>query len=195
MKDNKFVEAVELIQQLKGITRKTSERLVVDLINNPEKIRTMSQALNTIDSSLSECLECFYLAVDGNCLVCSDSDRDRNQILVAASILDIRAIEELKIYKGLYAITKGEINLTKGVSPEHLKINNIFQRANENTELILAFNATFNGEVTANYIKELAKKNKVKFSKIARGIPIGGVLDYMDETTLSDSIKNRSKTE
>jgi len=193
MNNSKFEQAANLIQKLNGITKKTSERLVVDLVTNPQKTKDLLNALEIIEESLDVCPICYYLMVDHECPICSDDTRNRDQIMVVSSILDARTIEESQTYHGLYAIVGGEINLAKNVGPQQLHINQIFQRVHENTELILAFNATFNGEVTANYIRELARKYKVNYSKIARGIPVGGVIDYMDETTLGDSIKYRSK--
>lgn len=193
--ENKFDQIVEKIRTLKGVSKKTAERLVVDLINNPATLETVEMGLSMIKNDLGECPVCFYLTIDGVCPICSDVNRNQNLVAVVATMMDAKIIEESKIFNGVYAVLKGEINLTKNTPPNKLKIKELFARLNPESELILALNSTFNGELTANYLRDLARKNQVNYTRLARGIPSGGVLDYIDERTLQEAIKNRSKEE
>lgn len=189
--DKDFSSLIEIIRSTNGLTKKTSERLLIDLINNHENLDQFIEVLKIIKNEYKICETCFYFKVDGVCEICSNTFRDQKTICVVTTIADVINIEKNGKYKGLYAVLGGEINLVKSISPDQLKIEQIFNRANQETELILALNTTFEGEVTANYIAQLAKKQNIKVSRIAKGIPMGGVLDYMDETTLESAFNNR----
>ncbi|AVP49552.1 recombination mediator RecR [Williamsoniiplasma luminosum] len=192
--EKEFHEIIDLISKYKGLTKKTSERLVVDLINNNSKLDEMVKHLKEIKSNFKVCKECFYIALNNDlCDICLDDSRDSNIICVVGTTMDAMNIEKHKKYKGKYAVLGGEINLGKNIKPEDLKINELFERVNPKTELILALNATFEGEVTANYLSKIANLKKIKTTRIAKGIPSGGMLDYMDESTLEYALNNRKE--
>ncbi|PPE05884.1 recombination mediator RecR [Williamsoniiplasma lucivorax] len=192
--EKEFNEIISLISKYQGLTKKTSERLVIDLINNKPKLDEMIQQLKEIKTDFKICKECFYLTLNNDlCEICVDESRDPNIICVVATTIDAMNIEKYKKYKGRYAILGGEINLNKNIKPEDLKINELFERVNSKTELILALNATFEGEVTANYLSKIANTKKIKTTRIAKGIPSGGMLDYMDESTLEHALNNRKE--
>jgi len=193
--ENKFDQVVEKFQSLRGISKKTAQRLVMSLINNPSTLKEIDEGLMMIKTQLDECSICFYLTIDGVCPICSDPHRDQNQVMVVASMMDAKIIEESKTFNGLYAILKGEIDLNKNITPDKLKIAELLRRIHQDSELIFALNATFNGELTANYLRDIARKKQVSYARLARGIPRGGILDYIDEQTLKEAIRNRHKSD
>ncbi|ATG97695.1 recombination mediator RecR [Mesoplasma lactucae] len=191
--ENKFDEVVEKLRFLDGVTKKSAKRMAIDLVNKNNKIENAQEALDIIKNDLGQCPTCFYMTIDNVCPICSDPDRDKNLIAVVSTMSDAMTIEEIHDYNGAYAVLNGEINLSKNITPDKLTIDKLFNRTNKNTELILALNSTFNGELTANYIRDIARQRGIKYTRLARGIPVGGVLDYVDEKTLSDALKNRKK--
>jgi len=193
--ENKFDQVVEKFQNLQGISKKTAQRLVMGLINNPNTLKELDEGLLMVKTKLGECSTCFYLTIDGICPICSDSHRNQNQVMVVANMMDAKIVEESKTFNGIYAILKGEIDLNKNITPDKLKIPELLMRVNQNSELIFALNATFNGELTANYLRDIARKNQISYARLARGIPRGGVLDYIDEQTLKEAIRNRHKND
>ncbi len=193
--ENKFDQVVEKFQSLQGISKKTAQRLVMSLINNSSALKELDEGLMMIKNQLGECANCFYLTIDGVCPICSDPHRNQNQVMVVAQTMDAKIIEESKTFNGLYAILKGEIDLNKNITPDKLKIAELLMRIHEDSELIFALNATFNGELTANYLRDIARKKHVSYARLARGIPRGGILDYIDEQTLKEAIRNRHKND
>ncbi|MDQ0567677.1 recombination mediator RecR [Mycoplasma yeatsii] len=193
MSDILFDQIVDIVKNNKGLTKKTTQRLLVDLLINPNNLDQLINQLNTLKQNISLCPICSYLAENNQCLVCSLSSRDQNLICVVSSILDAKNIEDINKFKGVYHILNGEIDLNKNFPPYKLNINKLLERINKNTEVILALNATYQGEVTANYLNQLLSEKNIKVTRIAKGIPMGGSLDYMDEFTLESAFNNRKK--
>jgi recombination protein RecR len=181
------------LKKITNLTKRNSEKLLMDLMNE-NKIDELSSFLNKIKNSFSECPTCFYLMENNFCESCMSDKRDKSKICVVSNILDAKAIIDKDIFNGTFHILKGEIDLNKNVAPTDLKISELFDRINnENIEVIIALNATFKGELTSNYlIQEIKSKNK-KVSRLARGIPFGGVVNYIDRETMDNAIKNRNK--
>ncbi|WP_026389430.1 recombination mediator RecR [[Acholeplasma] multilocale] len=195
MKDFLFDELVEKIRRTDGLTKKSTERLLTNLISDEKTFDKFIKNLQEAKDNLGICEICGFYTVQQVCPICSDQKRNKDIICVVSTPLDAKNLESLGKFKGVYAILGGEINLNKNLTPDKLNIEKIFARTSQSTELILALNATFEGEVTSNYIAQIAKKNNVKTSRIAKGIPMGGSLDYMDETTLESALKNRKNYE
>ncbi|AHI53420.1 recombination protein RecR [Spiroplasma sabaudiense Ar-1343] len=195
MKDSKIEELIYNLSLNKGFSKKNSERIIFDLITSKDRIVKFKDIINYIEESLSECPICFYYTENQICEICQNSQRDKNQICVVSSISDAHTIEKSNLFKGVYHVLKGEINLNKNKTPDKLTINELLSRVNENSEVILALNSTFEGEVTANFIAGILRKKTKKITRIAKGIPFGGMLDYIDDTTLKIAIKNREKYE
>lgn len=186
-------EIMTTLSQFKGLTKKNSERLIVDLIEHPEKIITLQREIQKVESLFHICLICYGLTINEHCEICSNPKRNHKTICVVSSIMDLLNIEKYQKYQGVYAVLGGEINLQKGITPEKLAIEPLVKRLQEGDEVILALNATFEGEVTANYLAQILKTKKVKITRIAKGIPMGGMVDYMDEATLESALVNRKK--
>lgn len=193
MLETTFDEIIESIRTNQGLTKKTSERLLVDLLINKDKLDQFIDQLNKAKQLISTCKICGYLSENDKCLVCSLENRNQNIICIVSTILDAKNIENANKYKGVYHILNGEINLNKNITFDKLNISSIFKRINDNTEIILALNSTFEGELTANYLYKLLSTKNIKITRLAKGIPMGASLDYMDEFTLQSAFLNRKK--
>lgn len=195
MNKEMFEEIISNVNKNNGLTKKTTERLVNNLIIDKIALDNFIKQLNQIKNSMYICPICNYYEIDNKCLICTDETRNQNVICVVASQLDVNNIEKINKYKGLYHVLGAEINLNKKKSPSDINFQSLISRINKETELILALNATFEGELTTNYIYQLTKNMNINITRIAKGIPMGGSLDYMDETTLENAFKNRKKYE
>lgn len=194
--DKDLEEFIDQVARQRGLTKKTSERLLLDLINKPQKLNQMMQILASVSEVFGVCQQCFGLTKNNKCLTCEDPRRNQNVICVVATLDDLLNIEKHQQFNGLYAVLQGEIKLNKNLGPEQLKIANLISRAAAAEEIILALNNTFEGEVTANYLaKSLARLSDLKVTRLAKGLPTGGMLDYIDENTLLSALENRKKVE
>jgi len=186
---------------LPGIGPKTAQRLTYFVTQKPiEEIGILSQALISVKENITLCGNCFFIMEskpekEGSyCLIC-EGDRNKNQICVVESPLDVIAIENSNIYHGLYHILHGAISPMNGLGPNNLKIDSLMNRINNNIEeVILATNPTMEGEATAMYIQNLFSKLQTKtiITRLARGLPTGADLEYSDFSTLSHAFENRS---
>ncbi|AUM62261.1 toprim domain-containing protein [Spiroplasma monobiae] len=183
---------IEELKKLDGISKKTAEKIIFDLIINKEKISSLEEIIKKIKETYSECEKCFFFKENNICSFCENKNRNEKIICVVSTKLDALKILDSN-YNGMIHVLNGEINLNKNIGPEKLKMSELFVRINKGIELLLALNLTFEGEVTSNYIANKAKGISEKISRIARGIPLGGVIDYIDQETLNDAIINRKK--
>ncbi|ASZ09449.1 recombination protein RecR [Mesoplasma chauliocola] len=195
MEKKLFEQISENISKNSALTKKTSERLINNLIIDKEALDNFVTQLDKIKKNISICEICNYYKINDKCMICEDSQRNQNVICVVANQLDVNNIEKINKYKGLYHVLGAEINLNKRKTPSDIDFQKLISRINKETELILALNATFEGELTTNYIYQLTKNLNINITRIAKGIPLGGSLDYMDETTLESAFKNRKKYE
>jgi recombination protein RecR len=188
-------EAVNEISRLPGIGKKTAMRLTLHLLKADES-RTvdLASALVNLRTKTRYCVTCGHISEEEQCAICSGSRRDRSTICVVEDSRDVLAIEDTAQYQGLYHVLGGIIAPMAGIGPEELNIDRLVERAGleEVKEIILAISPTMEGDTTAFYLsKKLAGRN-VKISSIARGIPLGGELEYADSLTLGRSILTRT---
>jgi len=192
---SKIIEqAVEAFAQFPGVGKKTALRYVLHLIKqDPQKAHQLSQIIERLKSDLKFCVQCHNITETDICSVCNNPSRDRHLICVVQDYRDILAIENTGLYRGLYHVLGGLISPMEGVSPSALNIETLVSRisVNESMEIILALNATMEGETTAFYIFRKLAPFSCKISVIARGIAVGDELEYADEVTLGRSITNR----
>jgi recombination protein RecR len=194
---SKLVEdAVNEISKLPGIGKKTALRLVLFLLKEDEHCTiSLSEALINLRTKIQYCSECHNISDKGTCEICTGAKRDQSIICVVEDTRDVLAIENTAQYAGLYHVLGGVISPIDGVGPDELNINSLINRlTKDNTlvkEVILALSPTMEGDTTAFYITKKLKGNEIKISTIARGIPIGGELEYTDEVTLGRSIIGR----
>jgi recombination protein RecR len=189
-------EAVNQISKLPGIGKKTALRLVLHLIKErPENTFALSESLTNLRSQIKFCKHCFNISDHDMCGICTSHRRDRSILCVVEDTKDVMAIENTSQYLGLYHVLGGVISPVNGIGPSDLKIEALIERlntGNEVREVILALSPTMEGDTTAFYINKRMKDLSVKISVIARGVPVGGDLEYADEITLGRSITGRT---
>ena len=184
------------LSKLPGIGRKTALRLTYYLLKQrPEQSRRLADALTTLAERVRPCAECFNLTEEERCAVCRDQRRDRSVICAVEEASDIGAIERTGEYRGLYHVLGGRLSPLDGVMPEDLTIDRLVARVRggEIREVIVATNPSLEGEATALYVqRQLAGQvTGVSVTRIARGLPVGGDLEYADGVTIAQAISAR----
>jgi recombination protein RecR len=195
---SKLIEdAVNQVAKLPGIGKKTALRLVLHLIREKEdNTFQLTDALNNLRSRIRFCKSCYNISDNEVCAICSSLRRDRSLICVVEDTKDVMAIENTSQFNGLYHVLGGVISPMQGVGPADIKVESLVTRIdslrNEIKEVILALSPTMEGDTTSFYINKRIKDLSVKVSVIARGVAIGGDLEYTDEITLGRSIMGRT---
>lgn len=196
MYPKKFKALIESFAQLPGVGSKTAERYAFDVLEwEPERVELLMQSLLEFQNGITICEQCGNLAEGSRCLICDDTSRDQSIICVVQSPRDVIAMEKTKEYSGLYHVLNGVISTSKGILPDDINLETLFDRIDENIkEIILATNPTIEGETTALYLsKRLERYPHVTVTRIAHGLPMGGHLDYADELTLIKALEGRKK--
>lgn len=190
-----LVVLAEQFARLPGIGMKSAERLAYHVMSMPEKdVREFSEALLNARKNVHCCPVCQNLTENELCQICGDVRRDASTICVVETPKDISAFERTKEYKGVYHVLHGLISPIDGVTPDKLRIKELLKRINGDVaEVIMATNPTVEGEATAMYISKLLKPLGVKVTRLAFGLPIGGILEYADEMTLYKALENRNE--
>ncbi len=194
---SKLIEdAVNQVSKLPGIGKKTALRLVLHLIREKEESTfSLTDALNTLRSKIRYCNSCHNISDQEICSICCSGRRDRSLICVVEDSRDVMAIENTGQFTGVYHVLGGVISPISGIGPSDLKIESLISRIsgnNEVREIILALSPTMEGDTTAFYINKRVRDLPVKVSTIARGVPVGGDLEFTDEITLGRSITGRT---
>jgi recombination protein RecR len=188
-------EAVEEIAKLPGIGKKTALRLALHLLKRDEgQTRRLAEALTQMRTQTRYCERCFNISDGPLCGICSSTKRDDSLVCVVEDTRDVLAIENTAQYRGLYHVLGGVISPLEGIGPGDLRIESLLQRLQQEAgirEVILALSPTMEGDTTAFYLTKRLRQFDVKVTTIARGIPIGGNLEYADEITLGRSIVSR----
>ncbi len=184
---------VEEFSQLPGIGRKTAQRLAMYIMKLPrEEVVYMAKALVGVKDKVKNCGVCFNFTEEDPCPICSSHKRDKNTICVVEEPSDVFAIEKTNDFDGLYHVLGGSLSPLDGIGPDEIKIKELLNRIDDNTsEIILALNPNVEGEATTLYLSRLLKPLGLKITRIARGIPIGGDLEFADQATLSRAIEGR----
>ncbi len=187
---------IECFKMLPSVGQKTAERYAMAVVEMPkENIAEFIQALNAVDKEIKKCSICGNLCEKEHCVICDDPTRDRQTICVVQQPKDLIAIEKTKSYNGLYHVLYGAISPMKGILPEDLNMETLFNRIDENIkEVIIATNPTMEGDTTALYLNKMLKKYPdLTVTRLANGLPMGGNLDYADEITLMRAFTGRVK--
>jgi recombination protein RecR len=193
-------EAVLEISKLPGIGKKSALRLVLHLLKREEnQTFQLAEALTNMRTKTMFCKKCHNISDDDYCTICISPKRDHSQICIVEDTKDVLAIENTGQYRGLYHILNGIISPLEGISPNDLTIPSLLERIEDDDdikEIIMALSPTMEGDTTAFYLqKKLKHKDNLIITTIARGIPIGGELEYIDEITLGRGISSRIKYE
>ncbi|MCH7513014.1 MAG: recombination protein RecR [Bacteroidetes bacterium] len=189
-------EAVNEISKLPGIGKKTALRLVLHLLKQPnEETRSLAQALIRMRDETKFCKVCHNISDREICRICSSPRRDNTIVCVIEDTRDVMAIENTGQYLGLYHVLGGVISPIEGIGPDNLNISSLLKRINASDsnvkELILALNPTMEGDTTSFFITKKISRSGLKVTSLARGVPVGGELEYADEITLGRSITAR----
>jgi recombination protein RecR len=186
-------KAISEFSKLPGIGRKSAQRLVFYLLKRSNSdVENLARALLDLKEKVSYCSICFNITETDPCAICSSAKRDRHLICVVEEANDVLALEKTAEYKGLYHVLGGSLSPLEGISPDHLHIKELMSRLNNTiTEVIIATNPNTEGEATALYIEKLIKPLDINVTRIARGLPVGGDLEYADEITLTRALQGR----
>ncbi|HCN25428.1 MAG TPA: recombination protein RecR [Candidatus Marinimicrobia bacterium] len=177
-----------------GIGKKTAQRMAFHiLMSNNEHSAHLAQAVMDVKTKILLCSACGGITEDDPCHICSDPRRDKNLICIVEDPADIYAFERMGIFRGLYHVLGGVISPLDGIGPDSLTIDRLLTRIQEGMEIILATNASIEGDTTALYLGKILNKKGVKVTRLARGIPVGGELEYIDEATLQRAIEGRTQ--
>lgn len=185
---------IQLLAKLPGLGPRSARRVALHLIKNREKLLApLSTALADAAAKVTICSQCGNVDTIDPCAICEDRTRDRFVICVVEEVGDLWALERAGAWNGLYHVLGGTLSAMEGVRPEDLSIASLVQRASQAgmREVVLATNATVEGQTTAHYITERLKDLGLATSRLAHGVPVGGELDYLDEGTLTAAMKSR----
>jgi len=189
---------IEAFGRLPGVGQKTAQRLAYHVLRAPpDEARALAEALVAIKEEVDYCSICCNITDVGvdPCVICADARRDATRICVVEEPLDVLAIERTREFKGRYHVLHGVISPVEGVGPDDLKIRELLGRLKTEPikEAILATNISLEGEATAMYVQKQLAASGVRVTRLARGLPVGGDLEYADETTLARALQGRSE--
>lgn len=184
------------LARLPGIGRKTAQRLAFHLLQQPpEQVDRLAAALRTVAEKVRPCDECGYLTEAQPCEFCRDARRDAGLICVVEDPAAVAVVDRATDFRGRYHVLGGRLSPLEGVGPEHLRLDELVRRVDEGgvREVILATNPSMEGEVTATYVQQLLAGRPVRVTRLARGLPMGGDLEYIDGVTLAHALVARQE--
>jgi recombination protein RecR len=195
-----YVRSIEnLINEFKrlpGIGPKSAKRIVYFLLKqNPRDIEKFSQAMIDMSLKIQFCKICFNISEDDICSVCKDAERDNKRLCIVEEVGDVSIIDSTGEYRGLYHVLGNLLSPIDNIGPDEIRIPQLLHRIKDGEieEVLIALSPTVEGESTANYIKKILKPLKVKITRLASGLPVGGNIEYADEITLARAITDRKE--
>lgn len=197
MKELKSVNRlIDSFAKLPGVGYKSAEKMAYAILNMKESdVEEFSKALKNVNEKVHQCPICGSYTEEEICEICSDKERNHQQIIVVSHSKDVLAFESLNTFNGVYHVLGGAISSINGIGPENLRINELVERIKKDQveEVIIATNPTTEGEITAMYIAHLLEKENVTVTRLAYGLPMGGHLEYADALTLNKALEGRKK--
>ncbi|HEV3176399.1 MAG TPA: recombination mediator RecR [Stellaceae bacterium] len=185
---------IQLLSKLPGLGPRSARRAALHLVKRRESLmQPLAEAMRAVAERVRACSTCGNLDTEDPCALCRDPRRDPQVLCVVEDVADLWAIERTAAFRGRYHVLGGTLSALEGVGPEDLRIDSLIARAagGEIKELILALNATVEGQTTAHYVTDRLAGTGVAVSRLAHGVPVGGELDYLDEGTLSAALAQR----
>jgi recombination protein RecR len=185
---------IQLLARLPGLGPRSARRAALDLLKRRDSVlRPLVDALRDVDAKVVSCTSCGNLDTVDPCSICRDSGRDAATIVVVESVGDLWALERAGVTKARYHVLGGVLSALDGVGPDDLNIASLLQRAHagEIKEIVLATNATVEGQTTAHYVADRLAASGIALTRLAHGVPVGGELDYLDDGTLLAALKSR----
>jgi recombination protein RecR len=186
---------IQLLSRLPGLGPRSARRAALFLIKKREQIMApLTAAMQTAFEKVEVCRLCGNIDTRNPCVICTDTRREQSIIVVVADVADVWALERAHALNARYHVLGGTLSALDGVGPQDLSIDALISRAQDAavTEIVLALNATVDGQTTAHYITDLLAGGHVKVTRLAHGVPVGGELDYLDEGTLAAAIRQRT---
>ena len=186
---------IQLLARLPGLGPRSARRAALHLIRKREALLApLAEAMKVAHERVATCTTCGNVDTRDPCTICADARRDPTMLVVVETVADLWALERAGILRACYHVLGGVLSPLDGVGPEDLNLGTLVARIAEGAikEVILAVNATVDGQTTAHYITDLLSEHKVKVTRLAHGVPVGGELDYLDEGTLAAAINQRT---
>lgn len=186
-------QLIEEFSKLPGIGRKSAQRIALHILKqNRDDVVRMATAMVNVKDRIRSCSVCCNITEDDPCVVCASPKRDRNTVCVVEEPNDVIALERTNEFRGLYHVLGGSLSPLDGIGPEEIKVKELLARiSGEIAEVILAMNPNVEGEATTIYLTRLLKPLGVKVTRIARGLPVGGDLEFADDATLTRALEGR----
>ncbi len=184
----------QALSRLPGLGPRSARRAVLWLIKRREtSLVQLLEALDAVREGLVECATCGNVDTTNPCAICADPRRDARQLCVVEDVADLWALDRARLFTGRYHVLGGRLSALEGVRPEDLTIGRLLERVSQGgiDEVVLAMNATLEGQTTAHYIAERLEAYPVRITQLAHGLPVGGELDYLDEGTLAQALRAR----
>jgi recombination protein RecR len=198
--DNPLHRLIALLAKLPGLGPRSARRVALNLMKKPEALLyPLAMALTDTAKTMRQCSACGNLDICDPCAVCADMRRDHKMICVVEDVSDLWAFERSGFFRGVYHVLGGTLSALDGIGPDQLRLASLKRRVSESTdppvrEVILALNATLEGQTTAHYVAEQLEPFGVSITRLAHGLPMGGELDYLDDGTLTAAFQARSKS-
>jgi recombination protein RecR len=189
------IEALsQALARLPGLGPRSARRAVLHLMKKREAaLQPLLAALQNVSEKLSTCSTCGNVDTSDPCAICADPRRDAKSLCVVEEVADLWALDRSRLFPGRYHVLGGRLSALEGVRPEDLRIDKLVRRVAEGgiDEVVLAMNATLEGQTTAHYLAERLEKFPIRLTQLAHGLPVGGELDYLDEGTLAQALRAR----
>lgn len=186
-------DLIDEFSRFPGIGRKTAQRMAFYVLNSNDNLANdLSNSILTLKSKIRFCEKCYGISEDKLCMICSNPRRDSSTICVVENPADIYTFEKTSIFKGLYHVLGGVLSPLDGIGPDQLEIKSLLERVEPENEVLVATNATIEGEATCLYLANLLQERAVKVTRLARGLPMGGDLEFVDDATIMRAIEDRS---
>jgi recombination protein RecR len=183
---------IQLLAKLPGLGPRSARRAALTLLKKRETLlEPLAAAMRGAADAITVCNQCGNLDTTNPCAICRDPRRDAHILCIVEDVADLWALERAGVFRGCYHVLGGALSALDGVTPERLNIANLQSRLTDIGEVILAMNATVEGQTTAHYLMDVLATSNVKVTRLAHGVPVGGELDYLDEGTLSAAFKAR----
>ena len=182
------------LARLPGLGPRSARRAVLWLVKNREQaLPALLEALDAVSETLIECQICGNVDTSDPCGICADPRRDPKSLCVVEDVADVWALDRARLFQGRYHVLGGKLSALDGIGPEDLNIASLMERvaSGEVEEVVLAMNATLEGQTTAHYLAERLEEHKLRITQLAHGLPVGGELDYLDEGTLAQALRAR----
>ena len=189
-------QLIEALRCLPGVGPKSAQRMAYHMLERDrEGARQLAEVLNEAVDKVGHCQQCRTLSESALCNLCASQKRERSLLCVVESPIDVQAIMQATDYRGLFFVLMGHLSPLDGIGPENIGLDELAKRLDEGevSEVILATNPTVEGEATAHYIAEMVKRRNIKVTRIAHGVPMGGELEFVNSSTLSQAFTGRSQ--